>query len=156
MDARAKDYLEQFLELLSPEQREAVPSVSADYYCADEYNANVCADLVRIGQKTASCSLELWYREHGETMPQLGHLQVVTNWDGDPVCVIRITDVSTCKYEDVTAEFAFAEGEGDRTLNWWRDAHTAFFKAECDELNIDWHEKRTLVLERFEVVYPVN
>ncbi|MDF5490899.1 RNA-binding protein, partial [Vibrio parahaemolyticus] len=27
---------------------------------------------------------------------------------------------------------------------------------ECDELNIDWHEKRTLVLERFEVVYPVN
>lgn len=48
MDARAKDYLEQFLELLSPEQREAVPSVSADYYCADEYNANVCADLVRI------------------------------------------------------------------------------------------------------------
>lgn len=70
MDARAKDYLEQFLELLSPEKREAVPSVSADYYCADEHNANVCADLVRIGQKTASCSLELWYREHGETMPK--------------------------------------------------------------------------------------
>lgn len=49
MDARAKDYLEQYLKLLSPEQRAAVPSVSADYYCADEYNANVCADLVRIG-----------------------------------------------------------------------------------------------------------
>ena len=51
MDARAKDYLEQYLKLLSPEQRAAVPSVSADYYCADEYNANVCADLFELDRK---------------------------------------------------------------------------------------------------------
>ncbi|MCF9327742.1 ASCH domain-containing protein [Vibrio parahaemolyticus] len=137
MDAKAKNYLNRYLDSLSPEQKSAIPSVSADYYCADEYNANVCAELVRIGQKTASCSMELWYREHGE-----------------PVCVIQMTDVSTCRYDEVTAEFAYAEGEGDRTLNWWRDAHAAFFKAECDELNIDWHEQRLLVLERFKVVYP--
>ncbi|MBE5187359.1 ASCH domain-containing protein [Vibrio parahaemolyticus] len=154
MDAKAKNYLNRYLDSLSPEQKSAIPSVSADYYCADEYNANVCAELVRIGQKTASCSMELWYREHGEPMPEVGHLQVVTNWDDEPVCVIQMTDVSTCRYDEVTAEFAYAEGEGDRTLNWWRDAHAAFFKAECDELNIDWHEQRLLVLERFKVVYP--
>ncbi len=88
----------------------------------------MCAELVRIGQKTASCSMELWYSEHGEPMPEVGHLQVVTNWDGEPVCVIQMTDVSTCRYDEVTAEFAYAEGEGDRTLNWWRDAHAAFLK----------------------------
>lgn len=104
MDAKAKNYLNRYLDALSLEQKSAIPSVSADYYCADEYNANVCAELVRIGQKTASCSMELWYSEHGEPMPEVGHLQVVTNWDGEPVCVIQMTDVSTCRYDEVTAE----------------------------------------------------
>ncbi|MGL1297149.1 ASCH domain-containing protein, partial [Vibrio parahaemolyticus] len=53
----------------------------------------------------------------------------------------------TCRFDVVTAEFAYADGEGVRTFNWWRDAHAAFFKAECDELTVDWHELRLLVLE---------
>lgn len=156
MDAKAQAYLNQYMDTLSGKEQAAIPSVSADYYCADEYNANTCAELVRIGQKTASCSMELWYSEHGEMMPQVGHLQVVTNWDGEPVCIIQITDVSTCRYSDVSEEFAQAEGEGDRTIAWWREAHTKFFKAECEELGIDWHEQRLLVLERFRVVYPIS
>ncbi|MGP8306160.1 ASCH domain-containing protein [Vibrio sp. YIC-376] len=156
MDAKVRNYLNQYLSLLSPQQTEAIPSVSADYYCADEYNADVCAELVRTGQKTASCSLELWYSEQGEVMPKVGHLQVVTNWAGEPICVIEITDVCTCPYDEVGEDFARAEGEGDRTLQWWREAHTKFFQSECDELGIDWHEQRLLVLERFKVVYPLT
>ncbi|MCF7480694.1 ASCH domain-containing protein [Vibrio sp. J1-1] len=156
MDIKAKSYLDQYLVLLNSQQRAAIPSMSADYYCADEYNANICAELVRTGQKTASCSMELWYSEHGEAMPKAGHLQVVTNWDGEPVCVIEITEVSTSPYIEVGEDFARAEGEGDRTLQWWREAHTRFFQAECDELGIQWHEQRLLVLERFKVVYPLD
>lgn len=80
MDAKSQAYLEQYLQTLSQQEKDAIPSVSTDYYCADEHNANACAELVRIGQKTASCSMELWYSEQGEMMPQVGHLQVVTNW----------------------------------------------------------------------------
>lgn len=87
-------------------------------------------------------------------MPKIGHLQVVTNWDGEPVCVIEVTDVSTCCYHEVGESFAWAEGEGDRSLQWWRDAHAKFFQAECDELAVEWHEQRLLVLEHFKVVYP--
>jgi uncharacterized protein YhfF len=100
--------------------------------------------------------MEVWYSEHGEAMPQVGHLQVVTNWDGEPVCVIEITEVSTSPYSEVGEDFARAEGEGDRTLQWWREAHARFFQAECDELSIEWHEQRLLVLERFKVVYPLD
>lgn len=154
MDTKSQSYLNQYLETLSQVEKDAIPFVSADYYCADEHNANICAELVRIGQKTATCSLELWYSEHGEKMPQVGSLQVVTKWDGEPVCIICIHDVATCQYDEVTEEFARAEGEGDQTMAWWQQAHTRFFKAECDELGIEWHEQRLLVLERFEVVYP--
>jgi uncharacterized protein YhfF len=86
-------------------------------------------------------------------MPEVGHLQVVTNWDGKPICIIELTSVNICKYSDVTAEFAAEEGEGDKSLNWWREAHWKFFSLECDELGIKPTEDMLLVLERFRVVY---
>jgi len=69
-------------------------------------------------------------------MPTVGHLQVVIDWNGKPICIIEIDSVETCKYNEVTAEFAHAEGEGDGSLKWWREAHWRFFAAECLELNI--------------------
>ncbi|WP_241906511.1 ASCH domain-containing protein [Vibrio breoganii] len=129
-------------------------SFSSDYFCADEYNANLCVDLILQGEKTATCSLDIWYSEHGETMPVVGHLMVVTNWDGKPMCIIEITSVSQCKYNEVTPEFAASEGEGDKTLSWWKQAHWNFFSKECEDLKISPSEDMLLVLERFKRVYP--
>jgi uncharacterized protein YhfF len=153
MDERSKVYLDGFLHSLPLDVAEKYTSFSADYYCADEYNANICADLIVRGEKQASCSMKHWYSHEGEAMPEVGHLQVVTNWDGKPVCIIEITSVTECQYCDVSAEFAAAEGEGDKTLAWWREAHWAFFSAECEELDIEPTEDMLLVLERFKVVY---
>ncbi|MCH1920720.1 ASCH domain-containing protein [Shewanella sp. A3A] len=154
MDERSKSYLEKYLSSLPDEVASKYTSFSADYFCADEYNANVCADLILKGEKTATCSLNIWYSEQGETMPEVGHLLVVTNWNGEPVCIVEITSVSKCKYSEVTAEFAASEGEGDKTLSWWKKAHWDFFSKECEELNVSLSEEMLLVLERFKRVYP--
>jgi uncharacterized protein YhfF len=153
MDSTSQQYLDQFLATLSTSVAKQYTSFSADYFCADEHNANLCADLILCGEKTASCSMEYWYSHEDELMPQVGHLQVVTNWQGEPVCIIEITSVSTCPYNQVTAEFAASEGEGDKSLRWWREAHWKFFSLECEELNIAPSEEMLLVLERFKVVY---
>ena len=55
----------------------------------------------------------------------------------ESLCIIEITFVSKCEYIGVTPEFAAAEGEGDKTLVWWRDAHWRFFSKECEELGIE-------------------
>ena len=86
-------------------------------------------------------------------MPTVGHLQVVTNWQGDPVCIIEITSVSKRPYNQIDEEFAAAEGEGDKSLAWWRDAHWTFFSLECEELGIEPKDDMLLILEHFEVVY---
>ena len=153
MDKRSKAYLEKYLSSLLPKLAEKHTSFSSDYFCADEYNANLCADLIVRGEKQASCSMDYWYSHEGESCPEIDHLQVVTNWNGEPVCIIKTTSVSECKYKDVTPEFAAAEGEGDKTLIWWREAHWDFFSKECAELGITPSEDMLLVLERFEVVY---
>ncbi|CAH6880474.1 ASCH domain-containing protein [Vibrio chagasii] len=153
MEERSKAYLDSYLNSLPAEVAKQYTSFSADYYCADEYNANLCAQLILKGEKKASCSLEYWYSHEGEIMPVVGHLQVVTDWHGVPVCIVELTSVSLCPYNQVTAEFAAAEGEGDKTLAWWREAHWNFFSRECEELKITPSEDMMLVLERFKVVY---
>lgn len=156
MDERSKSYLEQYLSSLPDDVAAKYTSFSADYFCADEYNANACADLILKGEKTATCSLDIWYSEQGETMPKVGHLMVVTNWNGEPVCIVEITSVSKCKYNEVTAEFAASEGEGDKTLSWWKKAHWDFFSKDCEALNISPSEDMLLVLEHFKTVYSAK
>ncbi|MCD1418485.1 ASCH domain-containing protein [Vibrio vulnificus] len=161
MDERSRVYLEEYLNSLPDEVASKYTSFSSDYFCADERNANLCAELILRGEKRASCSLDYWYSEKGEPMysekgepmPVVGHLQVVTNWDGIPICIIEMTSVTKQKYNEVTPEFAALEGEGDKTLAWWREAHWNFFSRECVELGISPSEDMLLVLEQFKVVY---
>lgn len=153
MEEQSQIYLDTYLNSLSESERKKYQSFSSDYFCADEHNANLCAELIRIGQKTATCSLNSWYESDQEPMPTVGHLLVVVDWNGKPICIIEIDSVEKCKYSEVTAEFAYAEGEGDRSLEWWRKAHWDFFAKECIELDIEPNENMVLVLEQFHVVH---
>ncbi len=153
MDDRSKKYLDSFLATLSEQDREKYTSFSADCFCADEASANICSDLIRRGIKVAGCSMKYWVESGKEPMPEVGHLQVVTDWSGEPTSIIEITSVSECRFCDVDEAFAMVEGEGDRSLAWWREAHWEFFKKECDGLGIEPSEEMVLVKERFKVVY---
>ncbi len=154
MQQASKQMLDEYWRATPTISDECIAEATDGYFCADETNANLCAQLIVNGEKQASCSLLLWYTEQGEAMPKVGHLHVVTDWNNLPLCIIEITDLETCPYDKVSAAFAAAEGEGDKTLAWWRKAHWDFFSMECQELGIAMHEDRELLLERFKVVWP--
>ena len=82
-----------------------------------------------------------------------GH-SIVTDFDGNPQCVIETKEVRHLRFSEVDAEFAFAEGEGDRTLDYWRKAHANFFTECCDELNIEFNESMLICRKRFRKVFP--
>jgi uncharacterized protein YhfF len=126
--------------------------VSADYFCADAHNANLCASLVVAGRKRATCSLAYWYLEKGERMPEQGDLLVVTDWSGLPKALVEIVSVTLCPFDEVDAAFAAEEGEGNGSQAWWREAHKAFFEREMKAEGREFDEHATLVLERFRVV----
>ena len=84
-------------------------------------------------------------------MPAPGDLSVIIDGEGSPVCVIRTTEVQTRPFGDVDEQFAWDEGEGDRTLQWWREAHIGFF--ERQGITID--DGTPVVLERFELLWPL-
>lgn len=105
--------------------------------------------LVVQGVKTATSSLFAAYQELGERMPSSGEYNIILNGAGDPLCVTRTTEVYVMRFGDVDESIAFAEGEGDRSLKYWREAHERFFSS-YGEVNDDV----MIVVERFEKLYP--
>ena len=47
---------------------------------------------------------------------------------GQPRCVIETTEVTYRRFGEVDAAFAYEEGEGDRSLAYWRNAHRRLFR----------------------------
>ncbi len=68
-------------------------------------------------------------------------------------CVIRTTAVEIVPFDAVDADFAYDEGEGDRSLEYWRDAHWAYFTQELAGLGLEATHDMPEVCERFEVIY---
>ncbi|WP_105901994.1 ASCH domain-containing protein [Vibrio gangliei] len=154
MTPRAKSYLNHYLFSLNESKRRSYTSFSADFLCATEKDANDCAELIVKGEKTATCSLEYWYEQADVSIPEIGHLQVVLNWAGEPQCIIETLEVFEVPFNQVTAEFAFEEGEGDKSLEYWQSVHREFFTQECLLEDMEFDENMILVCERFKVVYP--
>ena len=100
--------------------------------------ADLLAQLVLEGTKTATASA----------------YDLVLDSQDQAVCIIQIKKVSVVPFNQVSAEHAFKEGEGDRTLAYWRDVHENFFKPYYNEYGLTFNGDSQIVLEEFEVVYP--
>ena len=119
----------------------------------DGQTADELAALVMAGPKRATTSLVVEYEAEGEPLPAAGDRSVVLDGSGDPVCVIETTRVDVRRFDDVDAEFAWVEGEGDRSLERWREVHRHALGATCDALGIAFTPDLAVVCERFEVVW---
>ena len=84
--------------------------------------ADELLDLVIREVKTATCSTE---DEPNTSTP--GERWIVLDGRGVPSCVIETLEVTYRRYGEVDAAFAYEEGEGDRSLAYWRQAHRNYF-----------------------------
>lgn len=118
-------------------------------------DADMLADLVKNGIKTATCSAYIFYELEQEELPKPGEYSVIQDGKGNAVCIIKTTKVYITTYDQVSEQHAFKEGEGNRSLDYWRQVHKEFFTNELSTINHPFNEKLKLVCEEFEVVYPV-
>jgi len=125
----------------------------AFFFGDSEELANELAALVLRGTKRATAGAAWFYEAEGQRPPQRGDLSIVTNWAGNPLCVIQTQSVEVVPFREVTAEFAATEGEGDGSLSYWQEAHRAFFTRECARGGREFSEAMLVVCERFAVVY---
>lgn len=117
-----------------------------------EYWANELLRLVLEGQKRATSS-SLWgYENNGEKSPQPGDYSIVTDWEGNPRCVIQTTSVTVLPFNRITYELCKLEGEDDN-LESWQEGHRSFFRREGEERGYSFSEEMPVIFEEFQVVY---
>ena len=114
-------------------------------------DADELARLVKEGIKTATCSALCFYEMEGEVLPKVGEYSVILDSKDQAVCIIRTTKVYTTGFNQVSEEHAWKEGEGDRSLEYWRNTHRRFFIEELRKYDLDFNEDMELVCEEFEV-----
>jgi len=131
----------------------ATPS-QAWYFGDTPKLAHELVELVLSGPKRATAGLS----EVNDTLPQVkpvaGGYSVLTEHNGTPRAVIRTTVLERRLFAEVDAEFAWDEGEGDRTLADWKDGHRRFFTRELATIGRRFDESLAVDLERFELLYP--
>ena len=116
--------------------------------------ADSLGQLVKEGVKTATASL-VWVYETGvEPYPKIGDYSVILDGAGHPLCIIQTTRLDVHPFIDVDDEQAYLEGEGDRSLAFWREVHWDFFSRECAEISREPTEDMPVLCERFRLVYP--
>lgn len=111
--------------------------------------------LVVQGIKTATCSAYDLYQINHERLPQSGDYSVILNSHEEAMCIIRTLNVSITEFNKVSEEHAFKEGEGDRSLEYWRMVHESFLTNELASVHKSFDENTKVVCEEFEVVIAV-
>lgn len=115
--------------------------------------ADLLAHLVATGEKTATSSAYQLYETENEPLPKAGDYSVILDSQNNAVCVIQIQRVYVTAFHDVSDEHAYKEGEGDKSLTYWRKVHKKFFTAYLEEAHLKFNDDMKVVCEEFKVVY---
>lgn len=105
------------------------------------------------GEKRAMASALWEFEIDGDPVPQPGELAIVLDGAGEPRALIRTTEVEIVAFEEVSPERAALEGEGDRSLAYWRAEHERAWRGSLANTPYDFDMTMPVVCERFELLF---
>lgn len=132
-------------------------NITTNHYIAWSFGSNKkmadnLANLTLKGIKTATTSaLDLY--EPKESRPFVGEYNIILDGSEKPICITQTKVVEEVPFNLVSQEHAYHEGEGDQSLQYWRDVHKKFFKDEYSEMNKEFTDNIPCLCEVFKVVF---
>lgn len=108
--------------------------------------------LVLDGTKRATCCLARDFVS-GD-LPKVGDCWIIADGAGIPRAIIRTSHVELRPIRGVDANFAFIEGEGDKSLAYWKREHDAYFQRQATAEGFIYDDSMIGVCEQFECVWP--
>ncbi|EQA5418444.1 ASCH domain-containing protein [Enterococcus faecalis] len=98
-----------------------------------------------------------WHRQADpyvtEPLPKEKEYSIILDGKSQPKAVIQTITVDEIAFCDVPADFAYLEGEDDRSLAQWRYAHLNYFHEVFHTYGLTFTEKEILYCETFRVCY---
>ena len=149
-DARVRARVNRVPGYLGVNARESLAPPAWSFGAGPE-EADELLALVLDGTKTATSSAQRDYADGEERQPEEGDLSIITDGQGRPRALIQTTSVRIVPFGEVDAAHAAAEGEGDLSVEHWRQVHRRFFEASADGAPVT--DDLPVILEQFEVLY---
>ena len=146
-------YWQKFLSTLAGDSPYHAKTYVAEGWGDSPAMADELGALIVQGAKTATCSAVWAWEAEGNPIPQAGLITIALDGRGEPLCIVEAVEMTVRKYNEVDADFAREEGEGDLSLNYWREEHRNFFSRVLPKIGKEFSEDMPLVCERFRVIY---
>lgn len=146
-----KEFWNKFLTLNPENPRKEIPV--SYYFCDNEIDANECADLVSKGIKKATATSLWWFEKNKEPLPKIGDQAIITDWYGRPKAIIETIKIDPTPYNEITPEFAETEGEGDKSLDYWKKVHKAYYKREMKPHGDKFEGNMIIICEYFKTIF---
>lgn len=124
-----------------------------DHFCDEKLQTDNLYNLVIQGIKRATTASVKICEYYNEDFSKPGDYWILTNFDETESCVLQTVKSTIKKFSQITEEDAYIEGEGDKTLKYWREVHKSFFEEEYKSLGWKFSEDIEVVFEEFKVVY---
>ena len=142
-----------YLATLAPDHPHPAAHYTAWPFGDNPALADELGELVRAGIKTATASLMWEYEAEGHAPPSVGEISIILDGAGAPLCIIETTRLYIAPFDEVDAEQAYEEGEGDRSLAYWREAHWHYFGRVCTGIGRVADPQMPVLCERFRLLY---
>ena len=150
MKLKVNEFWQRFISACNKD--ESISYVECFHFDLTEEWANKLLDLVLSGKKKATASSLYAFEPEGGRIPKVGDCSIVTDWDGNPRCVIETTAVTILPFNEITFDICKREGEDD-DLESWQQGHRYFFTEDGKAMGYEFSETMPVVFEDFRVVY---
>ncbi|MEK6825038.1 MAG: ASCH domain-containing protein [Nanoarchaeota archaeon] len=118
----------------------------------NDKEADNLVNLVLIGKKRATSSFYESYKSKNIDLPKTGDKIIIKDSKNRKRCLIVITKAAVKPFGKVSSAFAAKEGEGNRSLTYWRKVHKKFFAKRLRKMKKKFSEDILVVCEEFRVV----
>ena len=118
-------------------------------FCSDNEKL---ISLVLSGEKRATTSLYNEYIKNKEPLPKIGEKSIIQHDNNNDACLIEIEKVIITEFKNITEKLAFIEGEGDKSLEYYRNEHYKIFK----KIDSNFNDESKVVFEMFKVIEKYN
>lgn len=123
------------------------------YFGDNEKDANELAELVKNGIKKATSHSLLGLQNRKEVLPKIGDFIVITNWKGEAQCIVRNTAVNLRPYFSINSSYTQLEGEGDKSLEYWKKAYWDYYTRELNAFGREPRDSMIIVCQEFVKVF---
>lgn len=141
------DYLDAHLE------HAFVDAPKVLHFCDNEKDANACAKLVKKGVKRAISPSLLGLQHRKEALPKIGDFMIITDWEGVAQSIVRTTKVTLKPFFSIDDQYARTEGEGDKSLTYWKKTHWEYYTRELASFGRVPRDSMIVVCQEFEKVF---